>query len=81
MKSNSKNKAYEPRQRFKELRKAKGTQRQVAHEMGVTENTVRAMEAGYYKPNLENINAFAIYFGTDVYDLFPDIFQRPKTDS
>lgn len=79
MKNNSLNKAHEPRQRFKELRKAKGTQRKVADDLGVTEVTVRALEAGYHKPSLGNIIAFADYFETDVYDLWPDIFRRTET--
>lgn len=80
MQNNLPNKAYEPRQRFKELRRAKGTQRKVADDMGVTETTVRALEAGYYKPSIGNIQAFADYFEVDIYELWPDIFRRPNTN-
>lgn len=63
-----------PRQRFRELRKQKGTQRKVAEEMDLTETTVRSLEAGRVNPSLETAAAFADYFKTNVYDLWPDIF-------
>jgi putative transcriptional regulator len=62
-----------PRQRFKELRELKGTQLQVALDMGLTETTVRHLESGYADPSVKTLFAFANYFGTDVYDLWPDL--------
>jgi transcriptional regulator with XRE-family HTH domain len=62
-----------PRQRFKELRKLKGTQLKVAQDRGTTEVTVRSLENGYSNPSVKSLFAWARYFETDVYDLFPDI--------
>ncbi|OBZ13319.1 helix-turn-helix transcriptional regulator [Bacillus sp. FJAT-26390] len=75
MQKNAQPRAFKPRQRFKELRIAKGTQTQVAVDMGVTETTVRALEAGRSNPSIEKMFAFAMYFETDVYDLWPDLIQ------
>ncbi|MBY0088419.1 MULTISPECIES: helix-turn-helix transcriptional regulator [Brevibacillus] len=62
-----------PRQRFKELRASKGTQLQVALAMGLTETTVRHLESGYVDPSIKTMFAFARFFETDVYDLWPDL--------
>ncbi|MDP5275071.1 helix-turn-helix transcriptional regulator [Chengkuizengella axinellae] len=63
-----------PRHRFIELRKKSGkTQKIVALEMGVTETTIRAYERGRSRPNLDHLFAFARYFDTNVYELWPDI--------
>lgn len=63
----------EPRQRFKKLRESKGTQKKVAVEMNTTEMTIRALENGYANPSIKSMFAWAHYFGTDVYDLWPDL--------
>ena len=65
-----------PRPRFKELREAKGTQLKVALDMGMTETAVRYLENGYTDPSVKTLFAFARYFGTDVYDLWPDLAER-----
>jgi len=67
-----------PRPRFRELRLSKGSQRHVASEMNVTETTVRHLESGYSNPSIELMFAFARYFETDVYDLWPDLaYEEP----
>lgn len=66
------------RSRFKELRKAKGTQRFVAEETGVTEVTVRHIENGWLKPGADLMAAFSFYFNESVENLFPDVFKRDE---
>lgn len=78
MQNESKTKVFTPRQRFKELRALKGTQRKVADDLGVTETTIRAIEAGRFKPSVSNLIVFADYFETDVYDLWPEIVEEAR---
>ncbi|RAP29088.1 hypothetical protein C2W64_04035 [Brevibacillus laterosporus] len=73
MKGSTKKPVRKPRLRFKELRESKGTQLKVAQDMGVTETTVRYLENGYINPSVTTLFGFAHYFGTDVYDLWPDL--------
>lgn len=78
MENDIQQKVFTPRPRFKELRILKGTQRKVADDLGVTETTIRAIEAGRFKPSVSNLIVFADYFGTDVYDLWPDIVEEAR---
>jgi putative transcriptional regulator len=73
-KQNQSNRQIVSRTRFRELRLKKNlTQLELAAEFGVTETTIRNLESGRTNPSLENLFAFARYFETDVYDLWPDI--------
>jgi putative transcriptional regulator len=54
----------------------KGTQRQVAIDMGVTETTVRNIENGHSDPGVDLIFGFAIYFNVPVQELWPDLVER-----
>lgn len=64
----------EPRQRFNELRESKClTLRQVANDNDLTETYIRSLEKGRTKPSVEVLFRLAKYFGTDVYDLWPDL--------
>lgn len=61
---------------FKSLRKKKGTQRQVAQDMDITETYVRQLENGQSNPSVELLFSFAYYFETDVYQLWPDLSYK-----
>ncbi|MFD2446416.1 helix-turn-helix transcriptional regulator [Bacillus sp. CGMCC 1.16607] len=64
------------RSKFKSLRIAKGTQRKVAIDMGVTETTVRNIENGHSDPGVELVFGFANYFDVPIQDLWPDLVER-----
>ncbi|QDH23501.1 helix-turn-helix domain-containing protein [Saccharibacillus brassicae] len=64
------------RAKFKALRIAKGTQKKVAEDMGVTETTVRNLENGHSDPGVELVFGFANYFGVSVHDLWQDLEQK-----
>ena len=62
-----------PRQRFKELREMKGTQRQVAQELGITETHLRELENGRSVPGTRLLKRIEHYFGVPDEELFPDL--------
>lgn len=66
--------------RFRELRESKGTLKIVAADTGLTETAIRDLEKGRTKPTVANLFAFARYFETDVYDLWPDLAYEVSTD-
>ncbi|MES1050481.1 helix-turn-helix transcriptional regulator [Bacillus thuringiensis] len=63
---------------LKYLRKQKGTQRQVALDIGVTETTLRNLENGHSKPSLELAFALAVYFNARMESLWPDLVESSK---
>jgi putative transcriptional regulator len=69
-----------PRLRFSELRNiVAGTQRRMAHDLGVTELTIRKIEQGRNDPSFMMSFVYAEYLGTTVYDIFPDIVHEAQT--
>lgn len=66
-------KTITPRPRFKELRKAKGTQRQVAEELKITETHLRELESGRSIPGTKLLKRIEHYFEVSNDELFPDL--------
>ncbi len=64
-----------PRFRFKELREAKGTQRLVAKELGITETHLRELENGRSVPGTRLLIRIEHYFGVPDEELFPDLHE------
>lgn len=62
-----------PRPRFKALRKERGSQREVAEALGVTETYLRHLENGYAVPGIDLAFKTAWYFNVSVYELYPDL--------
>ena len=62
-----------PRQRLKELRMSKGTQRQVAIALGITETHLRELENGRSVPSTKLLKRMEHYFGVSNDELFPDL--------
>lgn len=61
------------RDRFKQLRKLKGTQDKVGQDNGVTGTTIRYIENGYVIPSGKLMIRLSNYFGETIKELFPDI--------
>jgi putative transcriptional regulator len=56
---------------MKVLRAVKGvTQEQLAEELGVTRQTINAVESGKYSPSLELAFKLAHYFDTTIEEIF-----------
>lgn len=53
-------------------RKAKGTQKQVAAELGISEVYLRMIENGTHLPGRDLMFKMAAYFGQPIEKLFPD---------
>lgn len=64
-----------PRPRFKELREAKGTQRQVAEKLGITETHLREIENGRSVPGTRLLIRIEHYLGAPDDELFPDLHK------
>lgn len=64
-----------PRVRFKELREAKGTQRFVAEELGITETHLRELENGRSVPGTRLLKRIEHYFGVPDEVIFPDLHE------
>ena len=62
-----------PRFRLKEARQAKGTQRKVAAELGITETHLRELENGNSVPGTRLFKRMEHYFEISSNDLFPDL--------
>jgi transcriptional regulator with XRE-family HTH domain len=77
----TKNPEQKHRPRFRELRESKGTLKKVATDTGLTETAIRDLEKGRTKPTVANLFAFARYFETDVYDLWPDLANEVTNDA
>jgi len=61
------------RNRVRELRTAKGLSQQVlGDELGVSRQTINAIEQGRYDPSLPLAIRLARYFGTAVEEIFHD---------
>ncbi len=61
----------EIRNRIQEMRAAKSlTQQELADELAVTRATVVALEKGNYNPSLELAFRLAVYFKTDIENIF-----------
>ena len=57
--------------RLKQLREERGiSQRELAEEVGVTRQTINAVERGRYDPSLELAFALAEFFGCYAEDIF-----------
>lgn len=69
------------RRRLKMLRKAKGTQRKVSFELGITETHYRELENGKSVPGTKLLFKMANYFEVSVYDIFPDLNEPSFYDS
>ncbi len=61
---------------FCECRKRRGTQKEVADDLGITESYVRNIENGIFSPGRELMFKIGAYFGEPVEKLFPDIYQK-----
>lgn len=62
-----------PRQRLKEVRENKGTQREVAFELDITETHLREIESGRSVPGTRLLKRMEHYFGVSDDELFPDL--------
>jgi|GEM_PF-2227230 len=67
------NTTVKPRKRLKELREKKGTQRQVALELGITETHLRELENGRSFPGTRLLKRIEHYFGVPDEEIFPDL--------
>lgn len=67
------NKTTQHRQLFKELREKKGTQRQVAQDLSITETHLRELENGRSIPGTKLLIRIEHYFGVSDNELFPDL--------
>ncbi|MBX5437665.1 MAG: helix-turn-helix transcriptional regulator [Alicyclobacillaceae bacterium] len=65
--------ACNPRDRLKEARRARGTQRKVAADLGITETHLRELENGKSYPGIRLLKRMEHYFGIPDDELFPDL--------
>ena len=61
------------RERFKQLRRAKGTQNAVGSAVGVTGTMIRYVENGYATPSGKLMFKLSSFFGVPINELFPDV--------
>ncbi|MFB5761151.1 helix-turn-helix transcriptional regulator [Paenibacillus medicaginis] len=61
------------REKLKRLRKLKGTQREVAACLGITESHWREIERGKSVPGTKLLFKICHYFDSTVYELFSDL--------
>ncbi|MGG4499137.1 helix-turn-helix domain-containing protein [Brevibacillus reuszeri] len=71
MESNSR--IVSSRELLKSLRKEKGTQREVAIDLGITETHLRELENGRSVPSTKLLKRIEHYFGVSDDELFPDL--------
>jgi len=64
----------EKRVLLKQLRQQKGTQVQVAADLGISTIYLRKIESGEHTPGRDLMFKFAHYFGESPEKLFPDYF-------
>lgn len=65
--------------RLKELRAARGlSQASLAEQLGVSRQSVNAIETGKYDPSLPLAFAIARLFGRNIEDIFIDDMAEPK---
>ena len=68
--------ARQTRERFKELRRGKGTQKTVGSAVGVTGTMIRYVENGYATPSSKLMFKLSNYFGVPINELFPDVEKQ-----
>ncbi|WP_372708564.1 helix-turn-helix transcriptional regulator [Bacillus sp. CDB3] len=61
---------------LKEARIRKGTQREIALAIGVTETTIRNIENGRSKPSLELAFTLSVFLGIDMETLWVDLVEQ-----
>lgn len=66
-------KTTKQRPKLKELRGTKGTQREVAQELNITETHLRELENGRSVPGTKLLKRIEHYFGVSNDVLFPDL--------
>lgn len=66
------------RQFFASLRRAKGTQAEVAKELGISTVYLRMIENGTFKPGRDLMIRLSEYFGVPLEKLFPDLFEKEQ---
>ena len=67
------------REFFSECRKKKGSQKEVAKDMGKSEVYIRLIENGTFPPGRDLMFRFQDYFGEPMQKLFPDLWRRDNT--
>jgi transcriptional regulator with XRE-family HTH domain len=67
------------RELFQKLRKAKGTQAEVAKQNGISAVYLRMIENGTFTPGRDLMFRLANYFESPVEILFPDYFCNKST--
>ncbi|WP_052210496.1 helix-turn-helix transcriptional regulator [Thermoanaerobacter sp. YS13] len=55
------------------------TQREIAEELGISQQYLSAIETGVRTPNVRLMKKFEEYFNTPMETLFPDVFMRINT--
>jgi putative transcriptional regulator len=65
---------------LKAMREKRGlTQRKLAHDLGISQNYIPAIEAGARKPGPKLQDALTRYFGVRFEDLFEVVLVNPET--
>lgn len=64
------------REFFRSKRKLKGSQRKVAHDNNIHEDTIRFIENGYIKPGRDLMIQLSVYLEAPMEELFPDMFEK-----
>lgn len=64
------------RARLKKLRKERGTQEEVAKELGVSKVYLRHLENGHVDPSAKFMFKLGKFFNESVYNLFPDLADQ-----
>lgn len=65
---------YNRRSLLTEIRKAEGSQEDVAKKLGISRQLLSMIEIGQRKPTLKLMFRMSRHFGIDAEKLFPDIF-------
>nr|WP_145402986.1 helix-turn-helix transcriptional regulator [Paenibacillus xylanexedens] len=61
---------------FSTCRQERGTQSNVASELGISTVYLRMIENGTFKPGRDLMIRIALYFGEPIDKLFPDLFSE-----
>lgn len=73
-------KSKHTRERFKQLRKCHGTQKEVGAAVGVSGTMIRYIENGYASPSGKLMMKLSNFFSVPANDLFPDIEKRALSE-
>ncbi|MBD0381249.1 helix-turn-helix transcriptional regulator [Paenibacillus sedimenti] len=74
-----KDRIKQPRQRFKELRLSKDiSQSKMASDLEISDVTLRMIENGQNDPSFMMSYVYALYLGTTVEEVFPDVVEEAK---